>query len=40
MPQNNNFAYHFEGKKSYLAWYRLTTSQCRLTWTRREDSRV
>jgi len=30
MSPNNNFAYHVLRKKSYLAWYHPTTSQCRL----------
>jgi len=33
MSQNNNFAYRVLESKNL-------TSQCRLTWTRREDSRA
>jgi len=30
----------FRKDKSYLAWYHPTTSQCRLTYNRREDSKA
>jgi len=41
MSQNNHLAYlMFKKEKSYLAWCHTTTSQCRLTWNRREDYKV
>jgi len=42
LSQNNKFAYYpvFKNEKTYLPWYLPTTSQCRLTYNRREDCKA